>query len=666
MEKDFNGRSAKSQMKLANGIVENIESKLKNQLDNNNLINKNNNHEDVMCSNVKLSVHDDEYDMKNIKKDVCNLSKISEERLSNNMLLKGNGQVIKNPEIDTKTARQQYKKRLNSTQSTMNIEGNIGNEKDNIVEYDDDELIRDMNYEMSILKYKRNINNNSNSNNNNNNNNNVDNRRGNINEECYDESYCISNNLDELTTNGNNLSFYNKLRMCFNYFGPGWIVAIAYLDPGNLCSNLNVGLIRSPDTTLEKDYSGYYLLWIMVYGHMLGFIFQVLSMRLGHVTGLDLASLCSKEFDRTTSTIIYVLVQIAIWGAHIQAIIGTFIALNLIFGISVKVAIFYTLFEAIVYSFLENKSLGLLENVLSFLVGILAVSFIVNVFMTPINFKELAVSILFPRIPKGKEIDALALLGSIISAHIFYLHTNLTSKKKSVICNDLSLRRYNTLGTIESGGSLFLSCLTNCIIVLTFAEVNLPSFERRDQYNLFTAYEVMRKSFGKISMYIWSFGLLSSGNNSSFMCEYASKSVVEGFLNKKINTFVRVYSFRFFLFSLLYMFLTLNKYTLDQLTNFINVIQVLLLPMATIPLYRFSIHENVLGEYRLKRFPKYAIFLIIIAIIVSNVLLTFLDFVHKETSLITIIFIVTFSFIYFGFIIYFFNIPIKKNYIERN
>ncbi|SBS86188.1 transporter, putative [Plasmodium malariae] len=355
-------------------------------------------------------------------------------------------------------------------------------------------------------------------------------------ESFNDNSFYLSDNIvedEELNTSGNKISFIKKLRMCISYFGPGWIVAVAYLDPGNLCSNLNVGLIRSSsnnNNNLVKDYTGYHLLWILAYGHLLGFIFQVLSMKIGHVTGLDLASICYKEFDKRISRILYFFVQLAIWGAHIQSIVGTFVAIHLIFGVSVKVAIFYTLIEALIYSFLENRSLSLLENVLSFLIGILAFCFIINVFMVPINFKEVAMSIMYPRIPEGKGFDAMALLGSIISAHVFYLHTNLTSKKKAVIFNDRMLKRYNTLGTIESAGSLFLSCVTNCIIVLTFAEVSINVHDRRDEYNLFTAYEVMKKSFGKVSIYIWSFGLLSSGNNSSFMCEYASKSVFEVFI----------------------------------------------------------------------------------------------------------------------------------------
>ncbi|SBS99845.1 metal transporter, putative [Plasmodium ovale curtisi] len=573
-------------------------------------------------TNVKMSSHNNSYDMKHIKKEIKNLNKISNEKGiisdadsgSGSSCSRGScgiggsggiggscgsggsghsgkdvgrcdgpdipdipdsgsgeGTKLVNIEMSNEQEKTIYIKKLNSTQSTMNIEGNMYNEKD-------DETIQNIKYKMDnnkIVKSKKKD---------------IKGEDGGMidsDKESFENSFYMSENLEEdvLSTDGKSMSILKKLKMCFNYFGPGWIVAIAYLDPGNLCSNLNVGLIRSTDenvinNNLVKDYTGYHLLWILAYGHLLGFIFQVLSMKLGHVTGLDLASICYKEFNKKFSYFLYIFVQIAIWGAHVQAIIGTFVAIHLIFGISVKIAILYTLVEALIYSFLENKSLSLLENVLSMLIGLLALCFIVNVFMTPINFKEVALSIIYPRIPQGKGFDAMALLGSIISAHVFYLHTNLTAKKRAVIFNDRMLKRYNTLGTVESAGSLLLSCITNCIIVLTFAEVNINANERRDAYNLFTAYEVMKKSFGKISMYIWSFGLLSSGNNSSFMCEYASKSVFEGFLNKKMNPFFRVLFFRFFLFLIVYMFLLYDKYSIDQLTNFINVIQVLLLPLA--------------------------------------------------------------------------------------
>lgn len=547
-------------------------------------------------------------------------------------------------EIEAANARNLYKQKINSTQSTMNIEPDetnlIKGDEEGGGEKDMEKLIGRGNYEMTNIKSGEDV-------------------------ELKNTVYYIPDKIDGLDdfSSDHNTTFLQKCKTYFNYFGPGWIVAIAYLDPGNLCSNLNVGLIRSDDVTVEKDYTGYYLLWVMIYGHLLGFLFQAFSMKIGHITGLDLASICYKEFDRKFSTVLYILVQIAVWGAHVQAIVGTFVALNLIFGIDVRLTIFYTLFEAVVYSFLESKSTKLLENVLSFLIGILACCFFVNVFMTSINVKELVTGILYPRIPKGKEIDALALLGSIISAHIFYLHTNLTSKKKMIRSNPRQLRKYNTLGIIESGGALFLSCLTNCFIVLTFAEVDIKGDDRKEQYNLFTAYEVMKKSFGTISMYIWSFGLLSSGNNSSFMCEYATKSVFEGFLNKRVNTFFRVLVFRFFLFTLIYLFLLYDKYSIDQLTNFINVIQVLLLPLAIVPLYKFCVHKKVLGEeFVLKPFSKYFVLFIIILLIASNLILAVINVAQQNLTPWTIAMLTFFSLIYCSFLLYFFSLPIRNDY----
>ncbi|KJP87502.1 hypothetical protein AK88_02806 [Plasmodium fragile] len=624
------------------------------------------------AGDVGQSNHDDAYDGSFIKNDVCSFAKINNDNsnITSNATstnFKEEESSIANIEMDTEKARSMYIKNLHSTQSTMNIEGNNDkyDEEDELIEMrDENSRIEDCVYNYKnkrMTKSKR-----------------KHNRLGDTmdhqladedygDNDMYNNSFYLSENIEEqLCTEDKSMSFLKKLKMCFNYFGPGWIVAIAYLDPGNLCSNLNVGLIRSPDKSFNngmmKDYTGYHLLWILAYGHILGFVFQTLSMKLGHVTGLDLASICNKEFDKKYSYLLYFFVQLAIWGAHMQAIVGTFVAIHLIFGISVKVAILYTLVEALVYSFLENKSLNLLENVLSMLIGLLALCFIFNVFMTPINYKEVAYSILYPRIPPGKGFDAMALLGSIISAHVFYLHTNLTSKKKAVIFNDRMLQRYNTLGTVESAGSLFLSCVTNCIIVLTFAEVNINARDRKDAYNLFTAYEVMKKSFGKISMYIWSFGLLSSGNNSSFMCEYASKSVFEGFLNKKVNTFLRVLSFRFFLFSILYLFLLYDKYSIDQMTNFINVIQVLLLPLAIVPLYRFSIHKNVLGKYALTKYSKVFIFIIVISIIIANLTLTLFDFLQKVHNVYSVSFAIIFSFLYLSFMLFLFKMPITKTY----
>ncbi|VTZ69861.1 divalent metal transporter, putative [Plasmodium chabaudi chabaudi] len=570
--------------------------------------------------------------------------------INNNNVTKDLDNTENNAEINT------YIKKLTSNQSTAYCDGKGYNESAHGSNFDIN--FRDVIKSNNNKNYKNNINNKH-----------VPDEMLELGDGSFDSSFYMHNNAEEVDNEEQGaLSFMNKLKIYFNYFGPGWIVAIAYLDPGNICGNLNVGLIRDNDFNSAngtlKDYTGYRLLWVLVYGHILGFIFHILSMKLGHITGLDLASLCRKEFSTKFSYFLYVCVQIAIWGAHMQAIIGVFVAINLILGIPVKIAILYTLIEAFAYSFLENKSLDLLEKILSLLIGMLVCCFMFNVFMTPINFQEVTSSIIYPRIPKGKLLDTMGLLGSVISAHIFYLHSNLTSKKKSIIYNDRMVKRYNKLGAIESGGSLLVSCITNCIIVLTFAEVNISGDDIKTDYNLFNAYDVMKKYFGKTSMYIWSFGLLSSGNNASFMCEYASKSVFEGFLNKNVNPFFRVIFSRTILFIMLYAYVSYDKYTIDQLSNFINVVQILLLPLAIIPLYRFSIHKNVLGKFAIKGPFKHLVFVLVISIIVANFLLTLFDFLEYASNSLYVMFILLCSIIYLFFIIYFFNMPITKTYYK--
>ncbi|CXI82498.1 transporter, putative [Plasmodium berghei] len=627
--------------------------------------NRKHTHEESLNSSELFSRTNYEYSNKNnVDMEMYNMS--------NNNFYNGNNNIHSNDIIDyinnnnhvnkdlsntaNNTDTNTYIKKLTSNQSTAYCDGNGYNESVNGSNFDIN--FRDAIKNNNNKSYKNNINNNH-----------VHDDMLELGDRSFDSSFYMHNNVEETDNErSSKLSFMSKLKMYFNYFGPGWIVAIAYLDPGNICGNLNVGLIRSADfnnaDSSIKDYTGYRLLWVLVYGHIIGFIFHTLSMKLGHITGLDLAALCRKEFSSKFSYFLYICVQIAIWGAHLQAIIGVFVAINLILGIPVKIAILYTLIEAFAYSFLENKSLDLLEKVLSLLIGILVCCFMFNVFMTPINFQEVASSILYPRIPKGKLLDTMGLLGSVISAHIFYLHSNLTSKKKPVIYNDRMVKRYNKLGTIESGGSLLVSCITNCIIVLTFAEVNISGDDRKADYNLFNAYDVMKKYFGKTSMYIWSFGLLSSGNNASFMCEYASKSVFEGFLNKNVNPFFRVIFSRIILFIMLYAYVSYDKYTIDQLSNFINVVQILLLPLAIIPLYRFSIHKNVLGKFAIKGAFKYLVFVLVISIIVANFLLTLFDFLQYAPSNLYVMLIFICSIFYLLFIIYFFNIPITKTYYK--
>lgn len=210
--------------------------------------------------------------------------------------------------------------------------------------------------------------------------------------------------LAEIDTGEYKASF--SWKSLWKYCGPGFLASIAYLDPGNIESDLQLAAV-----------SGNKLLWLLLYAHIGGLIFQVLAIRVGVVTSRHLAQSINEHYPRWASRIIWFSTELAIIGADIQEIIGTAIALKIFFGWPLWVGTIVTVVDTFTFMLLQQYGVRKLEAFFMMLIAVMASCFVVEMFMTGVDAVDVLHGIAVPQVPKDAVVQAVGLIGAVVMPH---------------------------------------------------------------------------------------------------------------------------------------------------------------------------------------------------------------------------------------------------------
>lgn len=259
-----------------------------------------------------------------------------------------------------------------------------------------------------------------------------------------------------------------------------------------------------------------------------GLAIQILAARLGVVTGKHLAQLIRQNYSRKLSFVIWLFSQLAIIGSDIQEIIGTAIALKIIFNFSLWIGVLITATDTFVFMFLQQYGIRKIEAFFMTLIAVMICSFWVEMFMSHPDVKQIFEGIVFPEIPEQAIVQAVGTIGAVIMPHNLYLHSALVmSRNLGTTPSNAKLREANFYFAIESGLALLTSFLINMAIVVAFAQVFYqPDRVVTDLPGLYDASSVLSNSLGYYAKYFWAAGLLAAGQSS--MCE--SKKLQNGLL----------------------------------------------------------------------------------------------------------------------------------------
>jgi manganese transport protein len=325
----------------------------------------------------------------------------------------------------------------------------------------------------------------------------------------------------------NGVSWFRKL---LAFAGPGYLVAVGYMDPGNWATDLAGG-----------SRFGYALLSVILLSNLMAVLLQGLASKLGIVTGRDLAQACRDHYSRRTGLVLWVLCELAIAACDLAEVIGTAIALNLLFGISLPVGIAITAFDVMIVLYLQNKGFRLLEALVIALIAVVGGCFVFELFISKPDIGEVARGFVpTTEIVTNPEMlyIAIGILGATVMPHNLYLHSSIVQTRKYAE-NTEGKREAVRFAFLDSTIALTFALFINAAILIVAAATfhrsgNTQVAEIQDAYQLLTPL----LGVGGASA-VFALALLASGQNSTLTGTLAGQIVMEGFLDLRIRPWLR-------------------------------------------------------------------------------------------------------------------------------
>ncbi|HKS07536.1 MAG TPA: Nramp family divalent metal transporter [Gemmatimonadaceae bacterium] len=319
-------------------------------------------------------------------------------------------------------------------------------------------------------------------------------------------------------------------RKLLAFAGPGYLVAVGYMDPGNWATDLAGG-----------SAFGYTLLTVILMSNLMAVLLQGLASKLGIVTGRDLAQACRDHYSAPVSFALWVLCELAIAACDLAEVIGSAIALNLLFGIPLLWGIIITAADVMIVLMLQSKGFRVLESVVIALVAVVGACFMFELLISRPDLGEVAKGFIpTTEILRNKEMlyISIGILGATVMPHNLYLHSSIvqTRQYETSVEGKREAVRYAFIdSTIALSFALFINAAILIVAAATFnARGNTGVAEIQDAYQLLTP---LLGVAGAST--VFALALLASGQNSTLTGTLAGQIVMEGFLNIRLRPWVR-------------------------------------------------------------------------------------------------------------------------------
>ncbi|XP_069703805.1 protein Malvolio [Periplaneta americana] len=424
------------------------------------------------------------------------------------------------------------------------------------------------------------------------------------------QTYFKDNKVQIPETEKSGFSF----RVLWAFTGPGFLMSIAYLDPGNIESDLQSGTVAK-----------YKLLWVLLGATLLGLVMQRLSVRLGVVTGLHLAEMCYRQYRKVPRIILWLMVEIAIIGSDMQEIIGTAIAISLLSNKAVPLwgGVIITVGDTFTFLLLDKYGLRKLEFLFGFLITVMGITFGYEYVVASPDQGQVMKGMFFPwceNCDSTALLQAVGIIGAVIMPHNLYLHSALVKSRDVDRRKSEKISEANYYFFIESCIALFCSFIINVFVVSVFAyglfektnrEVYEMCIEKNSTFSsvfpnntdaveadIYKGGIFLGCAFGAAAMYIWGVGILAAGQSSTMTGTYAGQFAMEGFLNLQWPRWKRVLFTRTIAIVPIFLvafFLDINNLT--GMNDVLNAVMSVQLPFATIPTIAFTSNSQIMGEF---------------------------------------------------------------------
>jgi manganese transport protein len=378
-------------------------------------------------------------------------------------------------------------------------------------------------------------------------------------------------------------------RKALAFAGPGYMVAVGYMDPGNWATDLAGGARF-----------GYLLLSVILISNLMAILLQALALKLGIVTGRDLAQACRDHYSRPVSFALWVLCEIAIAACDLAEVIGSAIALNLLFGIPLVWGVCLTALDVLLILLLQHKGFRYLEAFVIALVATIGLCFGVELVMARPDLP----AVLHGLVPRTEIVTnpamlyiAIGILGATVMPHNLYLHSSIVQTRK-VLPDAESKREAIRFATLDSTVALLFAFFINAAILI-LAAATFHQSGHQDVADIGDAYRLLAPLLGTgLASTLFAVALLASGQNSTITGTLAGQIVMEGFLNIRLPAWLRRLITRLIaIIPAVIVTALYGEHGAGSLLILSQVILSLQLSFAVVPLVYFTSQRKKMGEF---------------------------------------------------------------------
>lgn len=417
-------------------------------------------------------------------------------------------------------------------------------------------------------------------------------------------------------------SFWRKM---LAYGGPGYLVSVGYIDPGNWATDIAGGAKF-----------GYALLTVILLSNLMAILLQSLCVRLGVATGRDLAQMCRDYFSPRVNFILWVLCEIAIAACDLAELLGSAIALQLLFGIPLVWGVCITALDVLVLLFLQGKGFRYIEALIIILVATVGVCFTAEILFS----RPDATSILLGYLPRREILQnpemlyiAIGILGATVMPHNLYLHSSIVQTRA---WQPTSEKRWEAIkfGTIDSTVALSLALFVNsAILIVSAATFHFSGYQKVAEIQ--DAYKLLSPLLGvSVASAIFGIALLASGQSSTLTATLTGQIVMEGFLQLRLPSWLRRLATRLLaIIPALIAIIFFGENSTSRLIILSQVVLSLQLAFAVIPLVMFTSNPRLMGEFVNPLWLKSLAWLVALVIVALNtwlLLKTFLGWLFSS------------------------------------
>ncbi|EZX15720.1 hypothetical protein V070_02726 [Staphylococcus aureus C0673] len=386
----------------------------------------------------------------------------------------------------------------------------------------------------------------------------------------------------------------NAFRKFLMYLGPGLLVAVGYMDPGNWITSMSGG----------AQY-GYILLFVILISSLSAMLLQSMCARLGIASGMDLAQVTEHMTNKSLGVFAWILAELAIMATDIAEVIGSAIALNLLFNIPLTLGVTITVLDVLLLLLIIKLGFRKIEAIVGVLIFTVLIIFMFEVYLSSPDASSLMAGFL----PSSEIVTnkvalyiALGIIGATIMPHNLYLHSSIV-QSRNYERTDKGKKSAIKYATIDSNIQLTIAFIINCLLLVLGAALFFGSHEALGRF--FDLYDALSHSHvggaigGAVMSTLFAIALLASGQNSTITGTLSGQIVMEGFLKIKLKPWVRRIITR--AIAVIPVFLCLWLYgssdtKIEDLLIFTQVFLSLALPFSIIPLIMATSNPNIMGK----------------------------------------------------------------------